>query len=75
MYKYISPYDVFEQGGGGGIIFVTPWSNIFGVYESWWAENTLSIVIEVDSLKRELLQYFIVSREYPYTLKKLSHFW
>ena len=77
MYKYISPYDVFEQGGegeGGELIFVTLWSNIFGVYESRCAEKPLCIVIEVDSLKRELLQSFIVSREYTY-IEELSLFW
>jgi len=52
--------------GGGELIFVTPWSNIFSVYESWCAEKPLCIVIEVDSLKRELLQSLIVSREYTY---------
>ena len=47
-------------------IFGTPWSNIFVVYESWCAEKPLCIVIEVDSLKRELLQSLIVNREYTY---------
>ena len=54
MYKYICPYAVFQQGVGE-LTFVTPWSNIFVVYESWCAEKPLCIVIEVDSLKRELL--------------------
>ena len=73
MYKYICPYDVFELGGGGGeLIFVIPWSNIFGVYESWCAEKPLRTVIELDSLKRELLQSLIVSREYTYIEKVMS---
>ena len=50
----------------GENIFVTPWSNIFVVYESWSAEKPLCFVIEVDSLKRELLQSLIVNREYTY---------
>ena len=77
MFKYVCPYAVFEQGvkGGGGwgggrgaagLIFVIPWSNIFVVYESWCAEKSLCVVIDVDSLKRELLQSLIVNREYTY---------
>ena len=66
MFKYVCRYAVFEQGVGGKFIFVTPWSNIFVVYESWSAEKPLCIVIEVDSLKRELLQSLIVNREYTY---------
>ena len=55
----------------GENIFGTPWSNIFVVYESWCAEKPLCIVIEVDSLKRELLQSLIVNREYTY-LKEIK---
>ena len=67
-----------EWGGGGrgGIIFVAPWSNIFVVHESWCSETPLCSVIEVDSLKRKLLQSLIMNREYQlntHTLKKLSH--
>ena len=61
---------------GGGIIFVAPWSNVFVVHESWCSETPLCSVIEVDSLKRKLLQSFIMNREYQvntHTLKKLSH--
>ena len=59
-----------EWGSGGdgglGLNFVTPWSNIFVVYESWCAEKSSCVVIEVHSLKRELLQSLIVNREYTY---------
>ena len=61
---------------GGGIIFVSPWSNVFVVHESWCSETPLCSVIEVDSLKRKLLQSLIMNREYQvntHTLKKLSH--
>ena len=50
----------------GELIFMTPWSNIFVIHESWCAEKLLCIVIEVDSLKHELLQSLIVNREYTY---------
>ena len=61
--------------GEGGIIFVAPWSNIFVVHESWCSETPLCSVIEVDSLKRKLLQSLIMNHKYQantHTLKKLS---
>ena len=60
----------------GELIFVTPWSNIYVVYESLCAEKPLCIVIEVDSLKRELLQSLIVNHEYTYIeeVTSLKHF-
>ena len=61
--------------GEGGIIFVAPWSNIFVFHESWCSETPLCSVIEVDSLKRKLLQSLIMNRKYQantHTLKKLS---
>ena len=45
---------------------MTPCSNIFVVYESWYVEKPLCIVTELDFLKRELLKSLIVSREYTY---------
>ena len=72
-------FAAFEQGVGERIfVLVTPWWDIFVIYESWCAEKTLWVieVIEVDSLKRELLQFFIVNREYTYIeeVKSLKHF-
>ena len=60
----------------GELIFVTPWSNIYVVYESLCAEKPLCSVIEVDSLKRELLQSLIVNHEYTYIeeVTSLKHF-
>ena len=55
-----------REGRGGELIFVTPCSNIFVVYESWCVEKPLCIVTELDFLKRELLKSLIVSREYTY---------
>ena len=77
MFKYVCPYTVFEQGVGELIfVFVTQWWNIFVIHESWCAEKLLCIVIEVDSLKRELLQSLIMNREYTYIeeIKSLKQF-
>ena len=63
-----------EGKGRGGLIFVTPWSKIFIVYESWCAEKPLCIVVDADSLKRELLQSLIMTwSSITYIEELLSH--
>ena len=60
--------------GRGGLIFVTPWSKIFVVYESWCAEKPLCTVVDADSLKRKLLQSFIMTwSSITYIEELLSH--